>query len=37
MQILQISDQAECTTLYSEDMQYGQIIDNRMMVINPFL
>ncbi|PPD41091.1 MAG: nucleic-acid-binding protein [Methylobacter sp.] len=29
--------QAECTTLYSEDMQHGQIIDNRMMVINPFL
>jgi predicted nucleic acid-binding protein len=29
--------QADCTTLYSEDMQHGQIIDNRMIIINPFL
>ncbi len=29
--------QADCITLYSEDMQHGQIIENRMMVINPFL
>ncbi|WP_019864700.1 PIN domain-containing protein [Methylovulum miyakonense] len=29
--------QAECTMLYSEDMQHGQIIDNRMMAVNPFL
>lgn len=25
-----------CDTLYSEDMQHGQVIDNRLTVINPF-
>ena len=25
-----------CETLYSEDMQHGQLIDNRLTVINPF-
>lgn len=25
-----------CNTLYSEDMQHGQVIDNRLTVINPF-
>jgi len=29
--------QAGCTTLYSEDMQHRQLIDNLMIVINPFL
>jgi len=29
--------QANCTILYSEDMQHGQIIEGRMKVINPFL
>ena len=29
--------QADCTTLYSEDMQHGQNIDNRLIIINPFL
>jgi predicted nucleic acid-binding protein len=29
--------QADCTTLYSEDMQHGQIIDERMIILNPFL
>lgn len=28
---------ANCTTLYSEDMQHGQIIENRLSIINPFL
>lgn len=28
---------ANCDTLYSEDMQHGQVIDNRLTVINPFL
>jgi predicted nucleic acid-binding protein len=28
---------SDCTTLYSEDLQHGQKIENRMMVINPFL
>jgi len=27
---------ANCATLYSEDMQHGQVIDNRLTVINPF-
>ena len=26
---------AECATLYSEDMQHGQLIDGRLTVINP--
>ena len=25
-----------CDTLYSEDMHYGQVIENRLTVINPF-
>lgn len=29
--------QAGCTTLYSEDMQHGQIIEGRIRIINPFL
>ena len=29
--------QADCSTLYSEDMQHGQDIDNRLIIINPFL
>ena len=28
--------EAECTTLYSEDFQNGQIIDGRLTVRNPF-
>jgi len=28
---------AECRTLYSEDLQHGQIIDKRLTVINPFV
>ena len=27
---------ANCDTLYTEDMQHGQFIDNRLTVINPF-
>lgn len=27
---------AECTILYSEDMQHGQLIENKLTVINPF-
>jgi predicted nucleic acid-binding protein len=27
---------AECTTLYSEDLQHRQVIDKRLTVINPF-
>jgi predicted nucleic acid-binding protein len=29
--------QTGCTTLYSEAMQHGQIIDERMIILNPFL
>ena|SRR5688572_9170314 len=28
--------EAECRTLYSEDLQHGQVIDKRLTVINPF-
>lgn len=28
---------AECETLYSEDMQHGQVIDGRLTIVNPFL
>jgi predicted nucleic acid-binding protein len=28
---------ADCSTLYSEDMRYGQKIENRMVIANPFL
>ena len=28
---------AGCATLYTEDMQHGQVIDERLTLINPFL
>jgi predicted nucleic acid-binding protein len=28
---------AECNTLYSEDLQNGQVIEGRLTVRNPFL
>ena len=28
--------QANCQTLYSEDMQHGQMIEGRLTIINPF-
>ena len=28
---------AGCTTLYSEDMQHGLVIDKRLKILNPFL
>lgn len=28
---------ANCATLYSEDMQDGQIIDGKMIILNPFV
>ena len=28
--------EAECTTLYSEDFQHGQVIEGRLTVRNPF-
>jgi len=29
--------EAECTTLYSEDLQSGQVIDGRLTIRNPFV
>ena len=29
--------EAGCTTLYSEDMQNGLVIDGRLTIVNPFL
>lgn len=28
--------QAECATLWSEDMQHGMLIDERLRILNPF-
>jgi predicted nucleic acid-binding protein len=28
---------SDCITLFSEDMQHGQKIENRMVILNPFL
>jgi predicted nucleic acid-binding protein len=28
---------AGCDTLYSEDLQHGQVFDERLTVVNPFL
>jgi predicted nucleic acid-binding protein len=28
--------EAECTTLYSEDFQHGQVIEGRLTARNPF-
>jgi predicted nucleic acid-binding protein len=28
---------AECATLYTEDLQHGQIIEGKLTVINPFI
>ena len=29
--------EADCDILYSEDMQNGQIIENRLKIVNPFI
>lgn len=29
--------QTNCHTLYSEDMQHGQVIDGKLRIINPFI
>jgi predicted nucleic acid-binding protein len=28
---------ANCTTLYSEDMQHGLVIENKLAIVNPFI
>ncbi|MBI1767987.1 MAG: PIN domain-containing protein [Bacteroidetes bacterium] len=35
--ILATALQASCETLYSEDMQHGQIVENKITIINPFI
>jgi predicted nucleic acid-binding protein len=35
-QIIAAALAAGCTTLYSEDMQHGQLIDGTLTIINPF-
>jgi len=29
--------EADCSILYSEDMQDGQIIENMLKIVNPFI
>jgi predicted nucleic acid-binding protein len=29
--------EANCSTLYSEDMQHQMVVDNQLTIINPFL
>jgi len=29
--------ECECSVLFSEDMQHGQIIENKLKIVNPFL
>ncbi len=35
--ILASALEANCESLYSEDLQHGQVIDQRLRIINPFL
>lgn len=28
---------SNCNILYTEDLQHGQVIENRLTVINPFI
>ncbi len=34
--ILATALDADCTRLYSEDLQHNQLIDNRLRIVNPF-
>lgn len=34
--IVAVALESGCATLYSEDMQHGQLIDQRLTIINPF-
>ena len=29
--------EANCTTLYSEDMHHGHVIENKLTIVNPFI
>jgi predicted nucleic acid-binding protein len=35
-QIIAAALEAGCTTLYTEDMQHGQVIEGRLTITNPF-
>ena len=35
-QIAAAALQAACTTLFTEDLQHGQVLEGRLRVINPF-
>lgn len=35
--ILASSLESECTVVYSEDMQHGQVIEQTLTILNPFL
>ena len=36
-QIIAAAPAADCSVLYSEDMQHGQLIDGRLTIVNPFV
>jgi predicted nucleic acid-binding protein len=35
--IIAAAPECGCTMLYSEDMQHGQVIENKLLIKNPFL
>jgi predicted nucleic acid-binding protein len=35
--IIAASLECDCNILYSEDMHHGQIIENKLKIVNPFL
>jgi predicted nucleic acid-binding protein len=35
--IISAALESGCNTLYSEDMQHGQLIENRLKIVNPFV
>jgi len=35
--IISAALQGECNILYTEDMQHGQLIENKLRIVNPFL
>lgn len=35
--ILAAALEADCQILYSEDMQHGQVIENTLKIVNPFV
>lgn len=35
--IISAALESDCTILYSEDMSHGQVIENKLKIVNPFL